>query len=108
MLDFLAKYWLEVFFSAVLGIVVKTQQSIISKRKKDKEEQDAIREGIKALLWDRLYCIYDECLKKGYISIDALRNVENLYQQYHSLGGNGTGTEMYEKLKDLPNLPPMH
>ncbi len=28
-------------------------------------------------------------------------NIEYLYRGYHALGGNGTGTELYERVKEL-------
>ena len=31
-----------------------------------------------------------------------MRNLEYLYRSYHALGGNGTGTELYNRAKGLP------
>ena len=31
-----------------------------------------------------------------------MRNLEYLYRSYHALGGNGTGTELYNRAKALP------
>ena len=28
-----------------------------------------------------------------------------VYEQYHALGGNDVGTELYERLKELPTQP---
>lgn len=36
------------------------------------------------------------------IGTDAMRNLEYLYRSYHALGGNGTGTELYNRAKALP------
>lgn len=41
-------------------------------------------------------------LRKGSIDTDAMRNLEYLYRSYHALGGNGTGTELYNRAKALP------
>ena len=30
-----------------------------------------------------------------------------MYEQYHALGGNNVGTELYERLRELPTQP-MH
>lgn len=37
-----------------------------------------------------------------YINTSALKNLEYLYNSYHALGGNGTGTELYTRAKGLP------
>ena len=33
---------------------------------------------------------------------DGLRNLTYLYKTYHTMGGNGTGTELYNRAKALP------
>ena len=51
---------------------------------------------------DRLYqaCTYFIRLNK--ITVEELKNIEYLYEGYHQLGGNGTGTELYNRVKNLP------
>ena len=51
---------------------------------------------------DRLYAECSRCLTQGSIDTDGLRNLEYLYRSYHALGGNGTGTELYNRAKALP------
>lgn len=69
-------------------------------RKDDK--RDAIEDGLLAVLHDRLYqaCRYN--IKRNHISIEELDNLKYLYTSYNRLGGNGTGTELYERCKKLP------
>lgn len=38
----------------------------------------------------------------AYIDASGLKNLEYLYRSYHTLGGNGTGTELYNRAKALP------
>ena len=54
------------------------------------------------LLHDRLYTACEKALKIGKISVYNLDNIEHLYQEYHRLGGNGTGTELFKRVKSLP------
>lgn len=63
---------------------------------------EELRIGVRALLHDRLYqgCRY--FLKLGTINAAELSNMGRLYESYHQLGGNGTGTELYERVKRLP------
>jgi len=98
MQDWIIKYWLQVIFSCIIAALTFAYRKLSCQVK----QQDAIRLGMMALLWDRLYQIYGECERVGQISIDGLKNVENIYCQYHALGGNGTGTELYQRLCNLP------
>jgi len=98
MQEWILKYWLQVIFGAIIAILGFAYRKLSCRV----NQQEAIKLGMMALLWDRLYTIYNECERSGQISIDGLRNVENIYKQYHALGGNGTGTELYDRLCSLP------
>lgn len=62
----------------------------------------ALSQAVMAINHDRLYQACTFYIITGQITIDELKNLEYLYKGYHALGGNGTGTELYEKCKDLP------
>ena len=51
MLEFIVKYWLEFFFSGVLALLGAGYRKLNSKLK----EQEKMKEGILAILHDRLY-----------------------------------------------------
>ncbi len=61
-----------------------------------------IKGGLLAIMHDRLYQSCTYFIKMGYIDTSALKNLEYLYESYHKLGGNGTGTELYNRAKSLP------
>ena len=61
-----------------------------------------IKGGLLAIMHDRLYQSCTYFIKQGYIDTAALKNLEYLYENYHKLGGNGTGTELYTRAKSLP------
>lgn len=75
------------------------------KQQTQKEEQDAMKAGMLALLHDRIFSIYDYCKCKECATVEDIRNLDYLYKPYHELGGNGTGTELYERIKDMPDIP---
>ncbi|MED9905288.1 MAG: hypothetical protein UFG06_14050 [Lachnospiraceae bacterium] len=67
----------------------------------------ATRRGIRALLRAdliRLYNKYHDDL--GYCPIYVRQSLEDEYQQYHALKGNGVGTNLYNSLMALPTEPP--
>lgn len=39
---------------------------------------------------------YKNIVEKTYVSIEELEEFDEIYEIYHELGGNGTGTKMYE------------
>ena len=44
---------------------------------------------------------HDKYMELGSIPPYAFENFCDMYESYHELGGNGTGTKMYEEIKDL-------
>jgi len=67
----------------------------------------ATRRGIRALLRAdliRLYNKYHDELE--YCPIYVKQSLEDEYQQYHALKGNGVGTNLYNALMALPTEPP--
>ena len=98
MIEWFIKYWAEVIFAGVVAAMGFGYRKLSCKVK----ENEAIKLGLTALLWNAMYQIYNDAEKQEEISVDALKNVENIYSIYHALGGNGTGTELYQRLCGLP------
>lgn len=76
---------------------------------KDKTRLDSLEANMKlnqtaltAIMHDRLYQNCRHYLGEGCVDVDGLKNLECLYASYHELGGNGTGTELYNRVKGLP------
>jgi hypothetical protein len=61
-----------------------------------------IKEGMLAILHNRIYTLGKQYIEQGHISLEDMKDFEYLYDAYHNLGGNGTGTEIYERVKNLP------
>lgn len=97
MTEFILKYWLEFLFGSIIGALTLYYNRLAKKFK----EQEAIKSGLVAILHDRLFQVGMEFIEKGEITVTALDNIEGMYVAYHNLGGNGTGTEIYERVKEL-------
>jgi len=96
--DWIIKYWVQELFAliiAVLGWCVK-------KLRTKKTEYDVLREGILALLHDRLYQACSFFIARGWASLEDRDNLEYLYRPYKALGGNGTGENLYQEVLKLP------
>lgn len=95
---FILEHLGELAFSglaAVLGWLGKTVWDTV-------KEQKNMKKAIKALLHDRLYQSSHFYLKQEWVDMEGLTNVGYIYESYHELGGNGTGTALYDKIKELP------
>ena len=40
--------------------------------------------------------------ERGCITLEALEYAQNTYETYHELGGNGSGTKLFEDIRALP------
>ena len=101
MKDWVIKYWAEVGFTTLISFVTYWSNHIYKKFKASNEEQAYIKEGLMALLHDRLYQACQHYIHQDCITVGDLDNLEYLYKSYHDLGGNGTGTELYSRCKNL-------
>lgn len=102
MIEFIKKFWLQTAMTGILLFVSTTTKILFGRFKAEFEEQDKIKDGVLALLHDRLYQACHYYLTLGHITVSQLNNIEQLYINYHNLGGNGTGTELFNRCKSLP------
>lgn len=105
MWNWIKQYWLGTLFGAVVGVLGAAVKAIWAKQKCQIERQTAVEDGLRGLLHDRINERYRECEKKGYADIHDRENLELLYRPYHALGGNSTGTDLYNRVRDLPTTP---
>ena len=70
------------------------------------KQNRAVREGLEAILRDRLLQAYRHYEEKGWADSDDRQNWENMYIQYHALGGNGIIEDLRRKLFELPIRKP--
>ena len=98
LLDFILRYWVQELFALIIAAITWMVRAIHKK----KDEYDVLREGILALLHDRLYQSCSFLIEQGFCTIEDRNNLEYLYTPYKALGGNGTGESLYKKCLELP------
>jgi len=101
-MEWIVKYWVEWVFGVIIGALGLGYRNLAKKIKAQRAEDKAVKDGLLALLHDRLYQACTHYLAQGHIDVEALKNIEYMYDAYHALGGNGTGTELYMRVKALP------
>lgn len=85
----------SILVAGIMGWMSKTLWATI-------QDQKALKKGVKAMLHDRLYQSCRYYIQQGYVDSEGLTNVGLVYEAYHELKGNGTGTNLYERMKALP------
>lgn len=92
--------------SGLCGILYHRCKQAVKERdlakSKASMEDSVIREGIKALLHDRLYTAHLQYMKQGFCSMKDKQNLTYIYAPYEKLGGNGTGKLAYDDIMNLP------
>lgn len=101
MLDWIIRYWVQWLFGLICAALLAGYRRLAKRVKEQEEERKAIKAGLLAILHDRPYAECSRYIAQGSIDTDGLRNLEYLYRSYHALGGNGTGTELYNRAKAL-------
>lgn len=101
MWDFVVKYWLEILFAGIVSAVGLVVRLLYKQVKGDRQEQLLIKDGLLAILHDRLYQARNQLIVQDECTVEDMRNLEYLYRSYHALGSNGTGAELYERCKKL-------
>ena len=85
-------------FSAVVGYLVATKQAV---RKRDREHDKAMEQGMRALLRQQLIDYHAEYVASGAACpVRIKEQATSVYNAYHSLGGNGTGTQLYQEIME--------
>ena len=89
---------------AILTIVInKTTGKIEKNAEANRRETGAIKDGVKALLKDRLLQGYKHYINDvGYADEHDRENLENVYKQYHALKGNGDMKDLRKTFRKLP------
>lgn len=108
---------LQIILSVVSAIATACAGYFVHKFKKQYDEhkteeqtrandiltrEKATNEALRALCRDRILQGYRYYKQHDGLSTADLETMTKLYNAYHSLGGNGTITAIYEKICELP------
>ncbi len=96
----------QILITAVVGVVVPATCGAMRRSiRRQQQEDEAVREGVKAILHDRLYSAHAYYMAQGYCTLSDKYNIQHIFGPYASLGGNGTGQKAYEDIMELPTAP---
>ncbi len=103
--EWITKYWVEWVFGLLAAGLVAAYNRLAKRIKQNKEEQDAIRNGLRALLMRQIAEDCENAAQDGYCPIERKKMINDMYNCYHALGGNGIITQMLKDLMRLPTEP---
>lgn len=94
--------------SSLVGAVVSSLMAggrkVVERSEADKAADEAMRAGMRALLWRELQVIHAAATDDKGMTVADRRHLESVYAAYHGNGGNGTGTRLYEDAMAKPVL----
>lgn len=105
MKEILMEKALTYFVTAICAVMFGALGAFL---KKLWNREEATREGTRSLLRADIIRSYEKYMEKGYCPIYARDALELEYAAYHKLGGNGTITDLMQRLRDLPTSPDGH
>lgn len=69
---------------------------------KEKNQNQAIADGVQCLLRDSIVRDFNKYTEKGFCPIYAKETIKRAYKAYHALDGNDVATELYNKILEMP------
>ena len=91
----------EIIFQTYMALLPTLMGYIVWLLKRQKKDRDANSKGTMLLLRVQLIEYHDKYIELGYISSNAYSNFCEMYEAYHSLGGNGMVTKMFNEVEEL-------
>lgn len=98
--DIPAVTWIGWIFAPLCSGLVGYMLAVLSNmRKRNKSHDDAMEQGMRALLKQQLINYHAEYVASGGpCPYEIKEQAASVYSAYHALGGNGTGTQLYEEI----------
>lgn len=101
-LQFVSSHWVEWLFTAAVAFLGWEYKRIYARLQIEQKKNEAIAEGVQALLRESLVDNYNKYSEKGFCPIYAKESIKRAYSAYHELEGNDVATELYKKMLSMP------
>lgn len=101
-IGYVATSYVAWFFAALTTLATFLYRKLNLLVKGTAERNNAISEGVQAMLRNDIIDKYNHYKEKGHCPIYAKENVKRLYKPYSDLGGNGVLGKLVEELLEMP------
>lgn len=81
--------------------VILVLKNLNKKQKDTSARQEAVEQGMRALLRDRIVQAYYHFHPSGKIAINSLEALEMMHEEYTNLGGNGVVDKLMDDIRQL-------
>lgn len=102
--DWIAKYWIEWLFGVIAAGLIAYIRIIAKQVKKEREEQKALRDGMRSLLRRQIIMDCEHAIAEGYCPMARKDTIADMYKSYHALGGNGVVTGLKDQTMKLSSV----
>ena len=93
---------LPVLLGYIVWLLKEQRKTAENNRRAEDEKRDAISRGAMLLLRVQLIEYHEKWMERGYVTKHGIQNFIEMYNTYHSLGGNGMVTHLLEEVSELP------
>lgn len=94
------KWAVPALLGALVGLAGRAIRMLRRRGEREEAEAVAVREGVRSLLRCEIVRAHKEFVVRGEpMTLDDLEYLSKTYGAYHALGGNGTGTRLWEDIK---------
>ena len=104
--EWVSKYWVEWVFGLIIAGLTWMVRRLSARIKKEQAENQALRDGMKALLKINLEKECERCQRDGWCGTVKRGTIADMYAAYTGLGGNHGLGSVVEQTLALPAVEP--
>lgn len=97
-LNYIQLHWVDWVFAAAVALLSWGYRKIQISLKEEQKKNEAISNGVQALLRESIVSSYNKYSEKGFMPIYAKDSLKKAYTAYAALGGNDVASELYRKM----------
>lgn len=105
-MDWITKYWVEWLFGLIIAAMTVVVKKLATRIKTEQEENQALRDGIRALLKVSIENECQRCQRERWCGPTKRATITDMYASYKALGGNSGTTSIVEQTLGLPAVEP--
>lgn len=105
-MDWITKYWVEWVFGLIIAAMTVVVRKLATRIKTEQEENQALRDGIRALLKVSIENECQRCQREHWCGPTKRATITDMYASYKALGGNSGTTSIVEQTLGLPAVEP--
>lgn len=95
--------WFDIIQTAVTIILTSMMGYVTVALNRRSVLKNSTADAVKILLRKEIREAYNSATQKGYVTLDDIEEMEEIYRIYHDeLEGNGTGTRLFNSFMALP------